>query len=88
MQKTLFFRKQCADAGLKVAFSGPHFNETVLRFESETKLQSRLGSLATDRIFPGVALSRWYPEYEGHLLVSTTELHSDQDIQTLVQMLA
>jgi len=87
LQKTLYLRRECAKAGLKLVFSGSHFNETVLRFPSETILQNKLKSLAAERIFAGVALSKWYPQYEGHLLVSTTELHSDSDIQELVSKL-
>lgn len=88
VQKTIYFRQRCAELGLMVPFAGPHFNETVVKFASEAKLADKVKSLQREGIFAGVALSRWYKEYEGHLLVSTTELHSDADIDMLASRLA
>lgn len=88
MQKTLFFRKQATRYGLRVAFQGPHFNETVLRFTNDQEVQERIEHLESEDVFPGVLLSRFYPSMDGYLLVSTTELHSDADLEWLASRLA
>lgn len=86
--KTLYFRQKCREKGLAIAFEGSHFNETVLRFDNEKSMSSKVKALENDGIFAGVALSRWYKEYPNHLLVSTTEMHRDKDIEMLVSRLA
>lgn len=88
LQKTLYFREKCAEHKLKLALDGPHFNESVIRFSSESELTAKMAVLAKQNIFAGVQLSKWYKEFEGHLLVSTTELHTDKDIDYLVSKLA
>jgi glycine dehydrogenase subunit 1 len=88
LQKTLYFREQCTAKKIPIAFAGPHFNESVVGFRSEQELGQRLDHLAKLGVFAGVSLARWYKEYAGHLLVSTTELHSDADIDYLVSQLA
>lgn len=88
VQKTLYFREKCAENNLTLAFNGPHFNESVIRFSSERELLQKMRHLESLDIFAGVNLGRWYKEYEGLLLVSTTELHSDADIDNLTSQLS
>ncbi len=84
---TTEFRQKANEAGLEIAFAGPYFNETVIRFDSAKTLQQKLLHAAKQDIHIGVDLGRWYPQYAGHLLVNTTEMHSSEAITTLVKEL-
>ena len=85
---TLYFRKQAIQAGLRIKFNGPHFNESVVAFSSQKKLKEKLDNLAQKKIFAGCLLSRWYPEFNGCLLVTTTELHNKTEINELIRGLS
>ncbi|MDA0713304.1 MAG: glycine dehydrogenase, partial [bacterium] len=84
LQKTIYFRKKAEAAGLKILFTGPFFNETVLAFASKAELKQRLENLESKDIFAGVTLGNWYKEYDHCLLINTTELHSDEAINGLI----
>lgn len=71
-------------SGMKVKFDSDQFNETVFQFPSEKELDERMAALHQKKIYPGVKLSRWYPEYEGCLLTNVTELHHPDDITTSI----
>lgn len=86
IKKALYFRQQAQKAGLQVLFDGPHFNETVLKL-TEPQTQN-VRKLEQQDIFAGVFLDRWYPEYSNCLLVSTTELHTQEAIDGLIRSLA
>lgn len=71
---------------LTLAFDGPFFHEFVL--ESDVPLGPLLNRLQAQGCLPGLALSRWYPGLDRHLLVSVTEMNSVADIDRLVELLA
>jgi glycine dehydrogenase subunit 1 len=68
-----------------LAFDGPRFNETVVKLS--VPVMGAVVEILKDGFFPGIDLSSYYPELEGHLLVCTTEMNSTLDIETLVEKL-
>ena len=85
IKQAMFFRKEAINAGLKIKFKGPHFNESVIVFSSQKQLEEKLNKLSNKKIFAGCSLFRWYPEFNGCLLVTTTELHNIIDINELIK---
>ncbi|MBI3001066.1 MAG: aminomethyl-transferring glycine dehydrogenase subunit GcvPA [Deltaproteobacteria bacterium] len=70
------------ETGLAAVFSGPFFNEFVLKVRGLTGWLQRL---AAKRIVPGIPLGRWYPELEDALLICVTEMNDKEEIDTLVR---
>lgn len=85
VKKTLYFRRCVHQLGGRIAFLGAHYNETVLDLGHE--LDERVAHAQAQGIFAGLALERFYPELKGHLLVACTELHRDEDVQRLSEIL-
>lgn len=83
LKKTLFFRNKLEQHGIKAAFNGPYYNETLVDLVNATTLQKALQMAKDHHIIAGFPLGSCFPELNRHLLVSTTELVSDQDIETL-----
>ena len=65
--------------GVRVAFSGPCFHETVLVFERP--LAPLLSALSARGIHGGLDLGPYYPELGNALLVCATETKSSADIE-------
>ena len=68
----------CAIAGVKKAFAGAHFHETVLQLE--VPAQQVLKALMQKGILGGFDLSLDYPELGHAILVCTTEMRNEDDI--------
>jgi glycine dehydrogenase subunit 1 len=68
-----------------VFFNSPKFNETVV--ELSVPAREAVIKLLKDRVLAGVDLSTYYPEFERHLLICTTELNSAMDIEIFVERL-
>jgi glycine dehydrogenase subunit 1 len=86
-QKAAYARR--AIAGLKgysLPFSGPCFNEFVVR--SPNKAVELLSRLASEGIDGGIALSRFMPDRPNDFLVCVTETNSRAQIDALVDGLA
>lgn len=83
IKKTIYLREKAKAAGLSILFDGPHFNETVFKL-TDSQVQA-VKNLEQQDIFAGVFLERWYPEYSNCLLVATTELHAEEQIDNLVR---
>lgn len=84
-QKTAYAAKRIGElAGFSIPFSGPRFNEFVVRApEPAVPLLSRL---ATDRqITGGLPLSRYFADRPNDFLVCVTEMNSRADIDALVE---
>lgn len=64
--------------GVKKAFLGPHFHETVLQLEMPAA--EVLGALLKKGILGGFDLSQDYPELGDAILVCTTEMRNEDDI--------
>jgi glycine dehydrogenase subunit 1 len=69
---------------LQACFSGPFFNEFVLR---ASNLESLLSRCAAAQIVPGVPLGQWYPELNDCLLVCVTEMNEREEIERLVRVI-
>lgn len=86
MDKRKFFedlvRKRFPQA---LVFDGPRFNETVVKLN--VPVMGAVVQMLKDGFFPGIDLSSYYPELEGHLLVCTTEMNTELDIEMLVEKL-
>ena len=72
-------------AMLEPSFSGPFFNEFVLRVSRVDELLKRC---RTAKITPGVALGQWYPELKDCLLLCVTEMNEREEIARLVRTCA
>ena len=75
--------KLCAIAGVKKAFAGAHFHETVLQLEMPA--QQVLKALMQKGILGGFDLSLDYPELGHAILVCTTEMRNEDDIAAYAQ---
>ncbi len=73
--------KLTRDAGLAAKFSGPYFNEFVLR---AVNLEKLFDSCAKNNIVPGIVLAQWYPELRDCFLVCVTEMNEDEEVERLV----
>jgi glycine dehydrogenase subunit 1 len=71
-----------AEAKLERCFTGPCFNEFVLRAKN---LEGIMKRCAGERIVPGVPLGPWYPELSDCLLICVTEMNEREEIEQLVR---
>ena len=71
---------QLASAGLAERFTGPTFNESVLRGND---VGGRWERLVRRGVVAGVPLGRWYPELDDSLLLCVTDVHRRGDIERL-----
>jgi glycine dehydrogenase subunit 1 len=84
-QRARYLRETLAAKGLKTVFSGPTFNEFVVRVpnaDEAFKRAQKRGMVA------GLRLGADYPELADTLLLCVTELHSKERIDALVGALA
>ena len=65
---------------LPLVFSGPHFNEFVVRADA-----ARNQALLKKKIIGGLDLKRFYPELGDAVLVAVTEVHTKKTMDTLVR---
>ena len=75
--------KLTAIEGVKKAFAGMHFHETVLQLETsatDLSVSEILEALMEKGILGGYDLSLDYPELGNAILVCTTEMRSEEDI--------
>ena len=70
------------EAVLSEVFSGPFFNEFVLRSRDVEKLFARCGAR---NIVPGIRIEEWYPELKECLLVCVTEMNEKEEVDRLVR---
>ena len=87
-QKTAYAAKKIGKLdGFTICFSGPRFNEFVVRAPGPAK--DLLARLAANRnITGGLALSRYYADRPNEFLVCVTEMNSCTQIDALVEGLA
>ena len=75
-------KEQLREAGFKVCFDSPTFNEFVV--ESPPGFAAIYERLLAKKIVAGLPLARFYPEMSDHYLMCVTETISKEDIDTLV----
>ena len=87
-QKAAYAAKRIGELeGFSVPFSGPRFNEFVVRAPGDAK--QLLARLASEKnITGGLPLSRYYPDRPTEFLVCVTEINSRAQIDALVDGLA
>jgi glycine dehydrogenase subunit 1 len=85
--KTAYAVKQISEkTPHEVLFTGPRFNEFVVRIEGD--FATTVQRARESGVVPGVDLGRFYPELAGSLLACVTEVHTKEDIDSLVGGLA
>jgi glycine cleavage system P protein (glycine dehydrogenase) subunit 1 len=65
-------KELAAIPGISLPFSGPRFNEFVVKAPSDP--EKLLAELRKEKIIGGLNLARFYPELKNHLLVCITEM--------------
>jgi glycine dehydrogenase subunit 1 len=71
-------------AEIEPVFSGPCFNEFVMGARDVERLFSKC---AANKIVPGIALKKYYPELPDGLLVCITEMNEGEEIERFVAAL-
>ncbi|RLB42972.1 MAG: hypothetical protein DRH30_03885 [Deltaproteobacteria bacterium] len=71
----------------EVPYAAPVFNELVVRSGGPTASEV-VGRLLDDDIIAGVDLGRFRDDWRQDLLIATTELHTRDDLDRLLQALA
>jgi len=79
-RKTRYAAAQLAATGMSERFTGPTFNECVLR---GSDVAARWERLVRRGIVAGLPLGRYYPELEDSLLLCVTDVHRRGDIDRL-----
>jgi glycine dehydrogenase subunit 1 len=70
--------------GVETPFTGPHFNEFVVKVPGD--VEELLGALREEKILGGLNLERFYPELKNHLLVCVTETVHKAALDCLVEV--
>lgn len=71
--------------GIEQQFSAPYFNECVIRTDEDP--EKLLRSLTRQGILGGIQLGKYYPELPNAILVTATEMTTDDDIAAYVRAL-
>lgn len=77
--------KLVQEGGLTPVFGAPFFNEFVLRSAEVKGLFDRCRG---ERVVPGIALERWYPELHDCFLTCVTEMNESGEIDRLAAIAA
>jgi glycine dehydrogenase subunit 1 len=70
----------------KLTFSSPTFNEFVLRIGGEP--EKVLEKMKEKRILGGLPLAKFYPELHHDILISVTEMNTEEEIDRWAEVLA
>jgi glycine dehydrogenase subunit 1 len=70
-------------SGRDPVFSAPVFNEFVIRMDEATRKR-----LEMNGIVPGIPISSHYPEITDGLLMTVTEMNTNEDIRCLIESLS
>jgi len=81
--KAEYLKKGLKNAGCKIAFETPTFNEFIVEFPAGFKAICE--RLMEKNIVPGLALAPYYPELANHYLLCVTETKSRDDMDALVR---
>lgn len=85
IHKTQYAQHVFKDKGFDVAFTGPSFNEFVIKLSKPVKEVNQ--KLLQKGIIGGYDLGRDYPGLENHMLVAVTELRTKEEIDNFVEEL-
>ncbi len=81
--KSEYLKSALAQAGFKIPFSRPTFNEFVVEFPSGFKKTYQ--RLLKKKIIAGLPLVGFYPELKNHYLLCITETITRQDMEIFVE---
>jgi glycine dehydrogenase subunit 1 len=81
--KSEYLKSALAQAGFKIPFSRPTFNEFVVEFPANFKQTYQ--RLLKKKIIGGLPLAGYYPELKNHYLLCVTETMTRQDMDTFVE---
>ncbi|MBI5589671.1 MAG: aminomethyl-transferring glycine dehydrogenase subunit GcvPA [Deltaproteobacteria bacterium] len=81
--KAAYLCRQFTNAGFRVPFSSPFFNEFVVEFPEE--LETLYQRLLEKNFVAGLPLSAFYPELSHHYLLCVTETASREDMDALIR---
>lgn len=81
--KAEYLKALLKDEGLEIPFSGPTFNEFVVRFPDQFSAMSE--RLSDRKIIAGLPMESFYPEMKNHRLLCVTETKTKEDIDALVE---
>jgi glycine dehydrogenase subunit 1 len=81
--KAQYLKGRLKEAGFKIGFEGPTFNEFVVEFPRD--FEGTYKRLLDQKIVAGLALAPYYPELANHYLMGVTETKTKEDIDTLVK---
>ena len=85
IQKSHYAKKAFINRGFELAFSGPSFNEFVVKVNKPVKQLNK--ELLEKGIIGGYDLGRDFPELENQMLVAVTELRTKAEIDQFVKEL-
>jgi glycine dehydrogenase subunit 1 len=87
LQKAAYLRGKLASvAGVELPFSGPVYNEFVVRTKRPAK--DVLAALEEKKILGGVAVDQFYTDQPNDFLVAVTELHTREQLDSFASALA
>lgn len=81
--KAAYLCRQFENAGFRIPFGSPFFNEFVVEFPEE--LETLYQRLLEKKIVAGLPLSAFYPELSHHYLFCVTETASREDMDALIR---
>ena len=87
LAKAHYLAQQLEKRGASLAFSGPFFNEFVVRPTSATPAEINRRALES-KIVGGLELGRFYPELDDCLLVCATEMNRREEMDLFAEKFA
>ncbi len=78
--KARYLKKRLATKFVKPVFVPHSFNEFTIKVKDDYPLGPILETLLEKKIIAGLELERFYPELKQHLLVSTTEMNTREEM--------
>ena len=78
-----FVTKGLRQAGFKIRFDGPHFNEFLV--EAPEGFADTYQRLLDKKIIAGLAIESFYPDLHNHYLMCATETRTRGEIDTLLK---
>ncbi len=84
--KTCYLKEKLSEAGIKIVFDAPGFNEFVVQFPDN--FQEKYKKMLKKQIVAGICLEKYYPELDNHYLLCVTETIKKDDMDFLVKEVA
>ncbi len=81
--KTVYLKKGLRQAGIRLPFDAPTFNEFVIQLPPGSA--KRYQALVKKRIIAGLPLDKFYPELTDHYLLCVTETSSKEAMDRLIE---